>query len=111
MMFKTSLAVALVAAGLVAAPLAPASANDWHRGHAGVLFGLGALAGAVVVGAATVVAAPFNALAAASTPAPAPAYAPAYAPAPVYAAPVYAPPVYYYPRPVYAYPYYAYPPR
>jgi hypothetical protein len=78
------------AAMLVASPAAPASARGWHHGHGGgLLFGVGAAVGALVVGAATIATAPVRIIADAAS-------GPAYAPAPAYAA---APPAYYAPQP------------
>ena len=96
MTVRTAIAIALVSAGMIAAPMAPASADDGRH----LAFGLGAAAGAL----ALILTAPFRAVAA---PPPAPVYAPppaAYYPPPVvyYAPPAYvyapAPRYYYYPR-------------
>ncbi len=113
MRFRTAIAAALVSAAFIAAPLAPASAHDhWGRRGGGLIFGLGAAVGALAVGAATIVSAPFVALA--GPPAPRGVYvAPGYAPPPVA---YYPPPAYYPAYPAYAYApppgaYYAYPTR
>jgi hypothetical protein len=97
MSVRTGIAIALVSAGMIAAPMAPASADDGRH----LAFGLGAAVGAL----ALILTSPFRAVAA---PAPAPVYAapPAayYPPPPVayYAPPAYvyapAPRYYYYPR-------------
>jgi hypothetical protein len=81
MTFKTATAIALITAGLIAAPLASASADDGRH----LAFGLGAAVGAVAAGVLGIITAPLNALAG---PAPAPAY---YAPPPY----AYGPPGYY----------------
>jgi len=111
MKFKSATAIALVSAALIAAPLAPASANDGR--HA--LFGLGAAVGVL----AFILTAPFNAVAGPGPrayDAPRAAYYPPptayYPPPPAY----YPPPMAYYPPPpgyAYAPPpgYSAYPPR
>ena len=97
MSIKTGIAIALVSAGMIAAPMTQASANDGRH----LAFGLGAAVGAV----AMILTAPFRAVAEAPPPrayyAPPPVayYSPpavVYAPPPGYA---YAPPrYYYYPR-------------
>ena len=97
MSIRTASAIALVSAALVAAPLAPASANDGR--HAA--FGLGAAVGVL----AMIATAPFRAFESAPAPrayGPPVAYYPAYYPPP---AVYYAPPAYAYaPAPGYYYP-------
>ena len=99
-MTRNQLAFAgLLAAAVVTAPLASASAHGHHQ-HDFPLFWPFAVAGAVVGTAAAIATAPIGAITAP------PAYyaAPAYGPAP---APYYAPPAPYYPPPgYYGYGYY-----
>jgi hypothetical protein len=122
MRYRTILLSGVMAAAIIAAPLASASAHCYRRGCDPVV-GLFVATGALVVGAATlavdIVTAPIAAVAAAVTPppyyVPPPYYAPApaYYPPPGYSAPVYAAPqpAYYAPTPAYpvysAYPSYA----
>jgi len=93
MKFKSVAAVALVTAGLIAAPLTPASANDGR--HA--LFGIGAAVGALAI----LLLAPFGGGGRSNAP-PQQSYAP---PAAYYPPPVayYPAPRVYYPPPGYAY--------
>jgi hypothetical protein len=105
MMFKSPLIGAVAAAAMVAAPVSPASAHGYYRHGGGPIFGLAALAGAAVVGAAAIATAPFRALAAPGYYGPPRAayYAPGYyaAPPPQYYPPQYYAPQYYAPPPAY----------
>ena len=101
MQIKYAFIGALASVALAAAPVTSASAHGYR--HGGLIFGLGALGAAVVVGAATIATAPFRVLAGTPGyygPPRAAYYGPGYyAPAPQYYAPP--PPAYYAPAPGY----------